>query len=68
MKRLVPVMLRDLFRFLFVPGARLVEVEEEDFASRLDSSLAERRAKRAARQAAARKGWDTRRSKDRKRA
>lgn len=58
-------MLRDLLRFLFKPGARLVEVEPDDFAARLDESLAARRAKRAARAAAARKGWDTRRARDR---
>lgn len=60
-------MLRSLLRFLFVPGARVIDVED-DFASRLDNSLAERRAKRAARRAAARKGWDTRRANQRGRA
>lgn len=58
-------MLRSFLRFLFVPGARLIE-PEDDFAARLDDSLAARRAKRAARAAAARKGWDTRRAKGRR--
>lgn len=57
-------MLRSLLRFLFVPGARVIEVED-DFPQRLEASLAARRAKRAARSAAARKGWDTRRARDR---
>lgn len=52
--------LRDLCRFLFAPGGRVIE-EDDDFAERLEANLAARKAMRGTRREAARKGWKTRR-------